>query len=114
MSQNHDGIPSLIPSSYPTSYTSPTILEDSHISPHLVLQQAPCFCQLVQYSPRLGVLKPYSTDLNWFITRSKLTSASCAEVFILTQQVALRVVVGPLNSSIELTFTLVFYHMKWY
>ena len=34
-------------------------------------------------------------DLN-----SKLTSAGCAEVFILTQQVALSVVVGPLNSSI--------------
>ena len=35
-------------------------------------------------------------DLN-----SKLTSAGRAEVFILTQQVALRVVVGPLNSSIR-------------
>ena len=126
--ESESRIPSLIQSSYPTSYTSPTILEDSRISPHLravptglisrrptlivgrlqsadssgfkilnmfdresrptmresvgesadsavqwadywsrptgnwpsgygplVLQQAPCFCQLIQYSPRLGV-----------------------------------------------------------
>ena len=72
MSQNHDGTPSLILLSYPTSYTSPTILEVRRIGPPLVLQQAPCFCQLVQYSPRLGVFKPYSTDKCRFTTRSNL------------------------------------------